>query len=141
MTRFRMAAKAAATLAVALCMAAPMAPQAVAAPTAQGQGAPTALIMTVADGTEHAQSGAHSVVLFCTPPAGDHPASARACADLSATDGSFTVPPAHDTFCYFIYQPVTVTAEGLWKGQAVFYQRSYPNRCMMLRATGGLFSF
>ncbi|MGF1425645.1 SSI family serine proteinase inhibitor [Kitasatospora sp. LaBMicrA B282] len=141
MSRIRTSAKAAAVLGAAACLAALAGPQALAAPS-RSSDAPTALVMTVADGTPDALTNARSVLLLCNPvTGGDHPAAATACDNLRTSAGSLTATPTLQTFCMNVHQPVTVLAEGIWQGQPVSYQQTYDNRCLMLRATGELFDF
>ncbi|MEZ0094485.1 SSI family serine proteinase inhibitor [Streptacidiphilus sp. EB129] len=124
----------------AACLTALAAPQAMAAepdPTV-----PSLLVMTVANGTQDAQTTPRSTVLICgAATEGDHPDGASACATLQADGLSFTAPPALQILCADIVQPVTVTAEGFWDGAPVFYQQTYTNPCLMWRATGALFAF
>lgn len=99
--------------------------------------------MTVTEGAWNPQAPVDRAVdLRCAPvPGGDHPAAAASCASLRVTDGSISAQPTLQTFCADTYQPVTVTAQGIWQGQPISYLHTFPNRCMLHRATGELFDF
>lgn len=100
---------------------------------------PSVLVLTVAQGT-HAQPVLRAVALRCGPLGGDHPAPVRACAALTGVGGDFT--RLHGTgLCTLEYRPTTVTARGVWRGSLITKQRTYPNRCALLRATGAVFAF
>jgi hypothetical protein len=43
--------------------------------------------------------------------------------------------------CAMIYDPVTATAHGTWRGKAVHYQHPFGNACTMHLATGAVFDF
>ena len=40
-----------------------------------------------------------------------------------------------------LYQPVTASVKGTWRGKAVKWQQTFGNSCEMTRATGVLFDF
>ncbi|MFF8833222.1 subtilase-type protease inhibitor [Streptomyces sp. NPDC015131] len=107
--------------------------------------APSALVLTVAQGEDAATATPlRAVTLSCSPTAGGtHPAPEEACAELRAAEGEFdrlgddtpTVP------CVKIYQPVVVTAQGTWDGRRVNFERVYGNSCMMQAEGSAVFSF
>lgn len=81
-----------------------------------------------------------SAVLYCDPPRGTHPKAAEACAELGRTGDIAHLPAAGALkACYQVYSPVTVTAEGHLRGDAVRFQASYPNECVMRTQTGTVF--
>ena len=132
---------AAITLLGAAGLTAMAAPQALAAPTPSGDG-PSILVMTLADGTPDAPRASRTAILQCGDQAGgDHPAPAASCATLQADGLDFTATPTLQIMCPALVQPVTVTVIGVWNGNPVDYQRTYPNNCLMRRATGQLFDF
>ena len=103
----------------------------------------TTLVLTVS-GPGAATPGGDSrgVTLTCSPTtSGDHPEAATACGQLAGAGGDFAALPTRQLFCPDIYLPVTATAVGLWSGTPVFFQRTYPNHCTLLRATGRVFDF
>jgi hypothetical protein len=40
-----------------------------------------------------------------------------------------------------LYDPVTVTASGHWKGRALRYTHTYSNSCVLKQETGAVFAF
>jgi hypothetical protein len=80
--------------------------------------------------------------LSCEPPGGSHPNAAGACRDLAAARGNFAELPGDPDMdaCIEIYDPVTVFALGLWRGQPVWYGYRYGNSCILRAATGPVFA-
>ncbi|MBM7775361.1 hypothetical protein JOD54_005565 [Actinokineospora baliensis] len=79
-------------------------------------------------------------VLRCAPDGGTHQAAAAACAQLSQVNGRFeklNVVP--DAMCTLEYDPVKVTAVGLWGRRPVHYRAEFGNRCQLHTATGAVF--
>ncbi|MEV4946313.1 subtilase-type protease inhibitor [Streptomyces sp. NPDC053755] len=117
-----------------------------AAPT--GLYAPSALVLTVGHGEDAATASiARAVTLNCAPRAGGtHPAPKAACAELEAVDGDLarlTTMWAGSAPCTRIWDPVTVTGDGVWKGKRVSWSATYGNECEMNvgMARGTVFSF
>ncbi|MFF1925381.1 SSI family serine proteinase inhibitor [Streptomyces sp. NPDC058221] len=82
------------------------------------------------------------VALHCPPNPDDrHPDAAGACAALHQADGDFDALPGDPHPCTYTYDPVTVTAEGERRGDAIAWQRTFPNACAMDAATGPVFRF
>ncbi|MCD0481122.1 subtilase-type protease inhibitor [Streptacidiphilus sp. ASG 303] len=138
--RTRTAAAAAALLAATAALTG--AGRASAAPT--GLYAPSALVLTMApgDGTDPDASVARAVTLGCAPaPSGTHPAAADACAGLAASDGSFAGLRGYGRPCPAIATPVTVTADGVWRGKRVSYRETFGNYCAVLTSRGTVFDF
>lgn len=106
--------------------------------------APSALVLTVGKGPDAATAAVQrAVVLNCAPKAGGtHPAAARACADVNSVDGRFQELVAGGTpgMCTRIWDPVVVTADGVWKGQRVSWQHTFANSCTR-KAGGSVFDF
>ncbi|QGV76958.1 subtilase-type protease inhibitor [Streptomyces ficellus] len=106
--------------------------------------APTALVLTVAQGETAATAvPLRAVTLTCSPKAGgSHPAPEQACGELRAARGSFdnlgddTARP-----CVKIWDPVVVTAQGIWEGQRVNFEKTYGNSCMLQAEGSSVFSF
>jgi hypothetical protein len=97
----------------------------------------TRLVLAVA-----AENGwAHGVLLRCAPPGGAHPAPAHACAILRTVDGDPAALRPRPGGCTLEYAPVTAHLDGIWRGRAVTWSRSYSNLCALHRATGRLFRF
>ncbi|MGH3117549.1 MAG: subtilase-type protease inhibitor [Streptomyces sp.] len=108
--------------------------------------APSALVLTVGKGADAATAGVErAVVLSCAPKAGgSHPAADRACAEVRSVDGQFqqlVAAGAPGVVCTRIWDPVVVTADGVWKGQRVSWQHTFANPCMQNKAGGSVFAF
>lgn len=85
----------------------------------------------------------HAVELTCDPIGGNHPDAQTACLQLTEVDGDIARMPgtqAH-VFCPMIFQPITVSATGLWRGRTVLFQDRYTNSCERDNKTGLLFRF
>ncbi|MHB9857294.1 protease inhibitor [Streptomyces sp. YIM S03343] len=108
----------------------PLAGAAVAAPDSLY--APSALVLTVGHGESAAlATPERAVTLTCAPTAsGSHPDPASACAELRFAGGDFdAIAPRDDRMCTKQYDPVVVTAEGVWQGKRVSYERTFGNSC------------
>ncbi|WP_377268137.1 subtilase-type protease inhibitor [Peterkaempfera sp. SMS 1(5)a] len=115
------------------------APAASAAPT--GLYAPSALVLTLAPGRT-ADRVSRAVTLSCAPtPSGTHPAPAKACARLAQSGGSLRALKGERRFCPALADPVTVTADGVWRGRRVSYRETFGNHCALLSARGEVFDF
>jgi Subtilisin inhibitor-like len=101
---------------------------------------PTALVLSVGYG-EDTDSVRRAVTLRCNPDGGDHPDVASACTALNQVDGDFIALAGEDGVCTREYRPVTVTANGVWRGQHTHYRATYSNRCMLIRGKGTVFEF
>ncbi|MEU9868822.1 MULTISPECIES: SSI family serine proteinase inhibitor [Actinomadura] len=76
--------------------------------------------------------------LWCDPDGGTHAAASQACDQLEAVDGEVGRVPARPTACTLEHAPVTVIANGVWHGSGRHFARTYANRCLAVRATGGI---
>ncbi|GAA2921409.1 protease inhibitor [Streptomyces mexicanus] len=106
--------------------------------------APSALVLTVGHGDRAATATPErAVTLTCAPTAlGTHPAAAEACAQLRAADGDFAALSAPDDVpCTKEYRPVVVTAEGVWQGERVSYERTFANECVKNASATSVFAF
>ncbi|WP_406404801.1 subtilase-type protease inhibitor [Streptomyces sp. NBC_00879] len=109
--------------------------------------APSALVLT----TAHGQSAAtatpeRAVTLTCTPDAtGTHPAAEDACAALTQVNGDFSslaeISRGQPHFCTKQYNPVTVTAQGVWGGKRVTYEHTFANECIKNAEGSDVFEF
>lgn len=77
-----------------------------------------------------------SVKLRC-PDGGTHPDPRAACADLAGVDGRVADIEPRSGICTRQYEPVTVSAYGLWRGLPRAYKEQFANRCEAVHATGG----
>ncbi|MEV8478214.1 subtilase-type protease inhibitor [Streptomyces sp. NPDC051173] len=132
--------------------AASAAPAPAAAPAAQAQSlfptslfAPSSLVLTIGQGEDRDSSGVQrAVTLTCMPKAtGTHPDVKGACEQLRAVDGDFdkTVALKADTFCTKEWNPIVVTAEGVWQGKRVSYEHTFANPCMKRASQSTVFEF
>ncbi|MEU2430621.1 subtilase-type protease inhibitor [Streptomyces sp. NPDC007861] len=123
-----------------------------AAPAAQHVGpaalyAPSALVLTLGHGDEAATATVErAVTLSCAPaPAGSHPSPESACQELAAVDGQFgLLSRTPDGPCTRQWDPVTITATGVWQGKQVGWSATYGNACEMtasLTEGGSVFAF
>ncbi|WP_405861807.1 subtilase-type protease inhibitor [Streptomyces sp. NBC_00090] len=74
-------------------------------------------------------------------PGKDHPYTAEACADLHAAGGDFDRLPGRDSAYCSNEGPVTVTADGAYKGRPVHWEHTYENDCERQLATGLVYEF
>ncbi|MFE3051735.1 subtilase-type protease inhibitor [Nocardia sp. NPDC059239] len=120
----------------------------VAVPVAQADpvadGSPSVLTLTLAQGDSlESSSSQRTVLLACSPVvAGTHPAAAPACDELTAAGGDFEKLSGHPMrFCTMIYDPVTVAADGVWRGSPVSYRHTYANKCQAENRSTYVFAF
>ncbi|WP_267243317.1 subtilase-type protease inhibitor [Streptomyces sp. PR69] len=131
---------------VSLAAAALIAVTATAAGTAAGHAATDpppdrrpGLWLTVSDPE---RTWLRGVLLTCHPePSGPHPDAVGACEAVSEAEGDFARLPGDPQICTKEYDPVTARAVGVWKGQTVAWQKTYPNPCELDAATGAVFRF
>ncbi|MFD5713846.1 subtilase-type protease inhibitor [Streptomyces pharetrae] len=136
-------ARRAATLALAAtALAAPMAGTAQAAPATLY--APSALVLAMGHGeTAIGVTPERAVTLSCAPrPSGTHPDPVSACAELRRVDGDFTALGSESgILCTREYDPVVVTVDGVWQGQRISYERTFPNECVMNATATSVYAF
>ncbi|WP_217698387.1 SSI family serine proteinase inhibitor, partial [Streptacidiphilus griseoplanus] len=72
---------------------------------------------------------------------GPHPPSAQACTRLAQAGGSPRALRGGRRFCPALADPVTVTADGVWRGRRVSYRETFGNHCALLSARGEVFDF
>lgn len=105
--------------------------------------APSALVVSVTAGQSSEGTVLRAVTLVCAPrPGGTHPSPAAACAELKANNGSsldVLAAPRPDSACTREWNPVTVTAEGVWQGRRMSYTYTFGNPCGLRSSTGTLF--
>lgn len=96
--------------------------------------APSAVVLTVAQG-EDAANVVRATTLSCAPTAqGTHPDPKAACTALAATAGTLDAllaAPDPNRVCPMHYAPVTVTADGVWRGSRVSWKHTFSNACTM----------
>jgi hypothetical protein len=79
-----------------------------------------------------------SASLTCPPTDASHPNPAAACQQLNQADGWIDGIPEESGSCTREFEPVIVTASGTWNGEPRYYKREFSNRCVAVRATGGV---
>ncbi|MDX3763860.1 SSI family serine proteinase inhibitor [Streptomyces sp. AK02-04a] len=103
----------------------------------------TVLVLTKAHaGINPNPAPEEAALLGCNPSWGWHPQAEEACATLKSVAGDFgklNVNPSE--LCNKIFQPVTVTAQGWWKGKKVSYEKTFSNPCELQKTTGAVFGF
>ncbi|UQA96278.1 subtilase-type protease inhibitor [Streptomyces halobius] len=123
--------------------------QATAAPTqptrTAGLYAPTELVLTVGKGESRATSTVQrAVTLSCRPTAtGTHPDPKAACAQLRTVSGDLTkvTGVVTDRMCTKEWNPIVVTADGVYEGRRVSYTYTFSNACTMTDGKGQVFEF
>jgi hypothetical protein len=98
------------------------------------------LALTVAQG-EAATPVQRRALLTCNPAAGTVQQPRAACAAINAAKGDLSKLPAGDGMCMMLWDPVTVSASGHWKGKPVKYVHTYSNACVLKQETGAVFAF
>ncbi|WP_405495955.1 SSI family serine proteinase inhibitor [Streptomyces sp. NBC_00096] len=107
--------------------------------------APSALVLSVTQGDSSTNGTVlRAVTLTCAPrPSGTHPAPAAACAELraNAPELDALAAPNPNAACTREWNPMTVTADGVWQGRHLSYTYTYSNSCGLRNSTGALFGF
>ncbi|MEU7157171.1 subtilase-type protease inhibitor [Streptomyces chrestomyceticus] len=107
--------------------------------------APSELVLTVGYGDNAATASIQrAVTLSCSSSGtGTHPAARAACAQLRTANGDFDAitKSAADRMCTKEWNPVTVTANGVWQGRRVAYEHTFANPCAMEGGKGLVFEF
>ncbi|HEU5158141.1 MAG TPA: SSI family serine proteinase inhibitor [Streptosporangiaceae bacterium] len=96
-----------------------------------------ALSITLADSGEPLAEA----TLTCPPTkedAGTHPNPAAACEQLTQANGWIDAIPEDPGACTQEFRPVIVAATGTWNGEPRHYKQEFSNRCVAVRATGGV---
>ncbi|MEV4377525.1 SSI family serine proteinase inhibitor [Streptosporangium sp. NPDC049644] len=96
-----------------------------------------ALVLTLTQGATTLPS-TRTVVLQCSPiGGGTHPRTREACAALEPASGDVRkFKPATGLICPLIYEPVTVSAVGVWKSRFTMSSQTFGNSCQMRNALG-----
>lgn len=102
--------------------------------------APSALVLTVGRGEAAATATVErAVTLNCAPaPSGTHPSARAACGELNAVNGEFAMlTGSSERPCTRQWDPVTITATGVWEGKRVDWSATYGNACEMRESMNG----
>ncbi|MFJ8887789.1 subtilase-type protease inhibitor [Streptomyces sp. NPDC102402] len=108
--------------------------------------APSALVLSVGKGGAGPVAVQRAVTLSCAPRAsGTHPSPDAACTELAKVEGEFTQLTAErpQGRCTRQWDPVVVSATGVWQGREVSWSATFGNACEMRAslAEGPVFSF
>ncbi|MEU9236179.1 SSI family serine proteinase inhibitor [Streptomyces subrutilus] len=107
--------------------------------------APSALVLGLTAGDDAATGTVlRAVTLVCAPtPGGTHPDPAAACAELRSNAPALDAlaAPEPGTACTREWNPMTVTADGVWQGSRLNYAYTFGNPCGMRNTSGALFDF
>ncbi|MYT20368.1 alkaline protease [Streptomyces sp. SID7760] len=107
--------------------------------------APSALVLSLTAGEDTAHGTVlRAVTLVCAPaPGGTHPSPAAACAELrsSAHQLDAVAAPGAGVDCTREWNPMTVTAVGVWQGRRMNYSYTFGNPCGLRHTSGALFGF
>jgi hypothetical protein len=76
--------------------------------------------------------------LTCPPNGGTHPNPVTACEQLSRADGRIEGIREDPGPCTLEFTPVIVAASGTWNGEPRHYKQEFSDRCVAIRATGGV---
>jgi hypothetical protein len=106
----------------------------------RSSGSPSGVTNSKLDLTIKDRSGARVVTLTCDPDGGSHPHVSEACTRLRAVDGDFTKLRGTG-ICPLVWDPVTVTASGVWHDRVINWQRTYSNKCFLRNETYPIFEF
>ncbi|MFC7647984.1 SSI family serine proteinase inhibitor [Streptosporangium lutulentum] len=98
-------------------------------------------MLSIAKGDESAPVARYAL-LQCDPPRGTHSDPEWACEVLEEVGGHpADLKPRREVACTLQYDPVTVSATGIWNGRFIRFERTYGNTCMLLAETGPVFAF
>lgn len=99
------------------------------------------LTLTIAKGERSAPVVGHAL-LRCDPPGGTHSDPEWACEVLEEVGGHLAdlVPP-RGVICTLQYDPVTVSATGIWNDEFIRFERTFGNACSLWADTGPVFAF
>jgi len=99
------------------------------------------LVLSLARGEKPLPAAAHALLLCDRPFGGTHPEAVRACELLANVLGDpGKLKPRPGVACTLEYDPVTVTATGIWNGRFIRFEHIYGNLCSMRAVTGPLFA-
>ncbi|GAA0506856.1 hypothetical protein GCM10011581_41620 [Saccharopolyspora subtropica] len=87
------------------------------------------------------RSETRTALLTCHPAGGTHAHASLACDQLDAVDGDFRRMAPNARVCTMEYDPVTVKAEGRWKGNPFSAEETFSNPCTMKAKTSAVFEF
>ncbi|MEW2523846.1 subtilase-type protease inhibitor [Streptomyces sp. NPDC047071] len=111
---------------------------------AQGY-APSELVLTIGYGDKAETADIQrAVTLGCSSGGvGSHPDAAAACDQLRSVGGKFDAitKKSSPRPCTKEWNPIVVTAQGVWEGRRVSYAHTFANPCALKIGQGQVFSF
>ncbi|MBP2330811.1 hypothetical protein JOF56_011196 [Kibdelosporangium banguiense] len=128
-------------LAVGACVAA-LAASFLAGPAAASTVSPALPTLVLSLKDEHTLLVPDTRTLGCDDPenvTGSHPRRERACATLDAAGGNFENLQTTGGACPMIYDPVTATAKGRYKGMRIDFEAVYANQCVAAAESADIF--
>ncbi|MEU4833831.1 SSI family serine proteinase inhibitor [Streptosporangium sp. NPDC023615] len=98
-----------------------------------------ALVLSVAQGEKPMPATGHALLL-CDRPGSTHPDAVGACEALAEVRGDpARIRPLSGVACTMQYDPVTVTAMGIWNGRFIRFEQTFGSACSLRAATGSVF--
>ncbi|MGC5011156.1 SSI family serine proteinase inhibitor [Streptosporangium sp. DT93] len=98
-----------------------------------------ALVLSVAQGEKPLPSTGHALLL-CDRPGSTHPDAVGACEALAGVRGDpARLRPLSGVACTMQYDPVTVSAMGIWNGRFIRFEQTFGSACSLRAATGPVF--
>jgi hypothetical protein len=97
------------------------------------------LVLTVAKG-ESSPPAQRRASLTGQPAGGSHRQARTACGQRAKVGGRVDKLQVDGGACTMQWDPVTVTANGTWKGRKVAYRHTFGNACTLGAAAGAVFS-
>ncbi|GAA4210260.1 hypothetical protein GCM10022252_77850 [Streptosporangium oxazolinicum] len=99
-----------------------------------------ALVLSLARGDKPLPVASHALLL-CDRPGDTHPDAVHACEALAEVRGDpARLRPKAGVACTLQYDPVTVTAIGIWNNRFIRFERTYGSPCSLRAATGPVFA-
>ncbi|MCG5214267.1 SSI family serine proteinase inhibitor [Streptosporangium soli] len=100
------------------------------------------LTLTISESWQSYDQPDRRVQLVCSPRHSGHPNAWSACIQLARANGNPAyLRPTWGLACTREYNPVTVTANGVWDGNYIRYQRTFANSCTLNATTGSVYRF
>ncbi|WP_030684136.1 subtilase-type protease inhibitor [Streptomyces sp. NRRL B-1347] len=114
-------------------------------PTGARGYAPSELVLTIGYGDKaETASIQRAVTLGCSSGGvGSHPDAAAACDQLRSVGGKFDAVTKKSSSrpCTKEWNPIVVTAQGVWEGRRVSYEHTFANPCALTIGQGQVFAF
>ncbi|MBB5627691.1 SSI family serine proteinase inhibitor [Sphaerisporangium krabiense] len=107
----------------------------------QAKGISRVYLLTIARG-ESVSPFDRVALLQCGPAGGTHPHASDACRLLDKVHGDISeLHASRDTACTKQYDPITISAVGVWDNHHHTVERTFGNPCELRATTGAVFDF